>query len=190
MTPSDRMEIAALREEQARLRRTLDLLDRRLAAFDLRTAAPPPAPKPAPAPAAAAAVGEADSFPYSAPLALAPSPIPPVAKPAPPPLPPIPPSAEVPAESFELKLGTYWLARIGIVILLTGFVFLGNYAYHHIVPHLGAWGKLSLLALAGAALGGAGAWSAPRSATVRPESRDRASCSSAGWAAHRSVRYR
>ena len=74
------------------------------------------------------------------------------------PWPPIPPRAEVPADSIELKLGTYWLARIGIVILLTGFVFLGNYAYHHIVPHLGAWGKLSLLALAGAALGGAGAW--------------------------------
>ena len=112
-----------------------------------------------------AAAAGADSSPFSAPLVLVhapaepePAPVPPVAKPAPPPLPPIPPRAVAPAESIELKLGTYWLARIGIVILLTGFVFLGNYAYHHIVPHLGAWGKLSLLALAGAALGGAGAW--------------------------------
>ena len=158
MNPSDRMELDALREEQTRLRRTLDLLDRRLAAFDVRVATPSPVPKAEPAPAAAAAVGEAASFPYSAPLVLPPAPLQEAPKPVPPPLPPIPPRAEVPADSIELKLGTYWLARIGIVILLTGFVFLGNYAYHHIVPHLGAWGKLALLGLAGAALGGAGAW--------------------------------
>jgi len=59
---------------------------------------------------------------------------------------------------LELRLGTYWMSRIGIVILLTGFVFLGNYAYHQIVPMLGPWGKLGLLALAGAALTAAGIW--------------------------------
>ncbi|MGB8168018.1 MAG: DUF2339 domain-containing protein [Chthoniobacteraceae bacterium] len=68
---------------------------------------------------------------------------------------PVPP-AEAP--SLELRVGTYWMARIGIVILLTGFVFLGNYAYQLIVPMLGHWGKLSLLALAGVALGGVGVW--------------------------------
>jgi hypothetical protein len=48
------------------------------------------------------------------------------------------------------------MARIGIVILLTGLVFLGNYAYHLIVPHLGHFGKVSLLLLAGLSLGTAG----------------------------------
>ncbi len=155
MTPSDRMEIEVLREEQSRLRRALDLLDRRLAAFDLRTATPPRA-EPPPVPKSAPV---ADRVPDSAPPA-APAPVfsAPAKEPAPTLPPPIPPRAEAPAESIEMKLGTYWLARIGIVILLTGFVFLGNYAYHHIVSHLGAWGKLALLGLAGAALGGAGAW--------------------------------
>ena len=160
MNPSDRMEIDALREEQARLRRTLDLLDRRLIAFDLRVstpprAEPPPVPQSAPAPVALVADRVPDRAP---PPASAPVFSTPAKEPAELPAPPPVPRAPAPAESIELKLGTYWLARIGIVILLTGFVFLGNYAYHHIVPHLGAWGKISLLALAGAALGGAGAW--------------------------------
>ena len=155
MTPADRLELDAILREQLRLRNLAAALDQRIAALDRSLAAPapaepPPIPKaePAPAPVAVAAGGEADSFPYSA-----------TPTPAPQPAPPAPaPRAETPAESIELKLGTYWLARIGIVILLTGFVFLGNYAYHHIVPHLGAWGKLALLGLAGAALSGAGAW--------------------------------
>ena len=161
MTSAARFEFDSIVHDQssvhrlvAQLDRRIDVLGRSLAA--LPVAEPPPIPKVEPAPvippAAGAAVGEAASFPYSAPPP-APAPKP---TPAPPPL--IPPRAVGPAESIEMKLGTYWLARIGIVILLTGFVFLGNYAYHHIVPHLGAWGKLALLGLAGAALGGAGAW--------------------------------
>jgi uncharacterized membrane protein len=59
---------------------------------------------------------------------------------------------------MELRFGTYWLPRIGIVILLTGLVFLGNYAYQRFVPLLGAGGKLALLGLAGAALAGLGRW--------------------------------
>ena len=35
--------------------------------------------------------------------------------------------------SFEMRLGTFWLVRIGIVMLLTGLAFFANYAYHHIV---------------------------------------------------------
>jgi hypothetical protein len=50
------------------------------------------------------------------------------------------------------------MARIGIVILLTGLVFLGNYAYHRIIPLLGPWGKVTLLMVAGLGLGGAGVW--------------------------------
>lgn len=58
------------------------------------------------------------------------------------------------SSSWEFKLGTVWLVRIGIVILLTGLVFLGNYAYHYIVPRLGPWLKLALLSF----LGGGLAW--------------------------------
>ena len=72
----------------------------------------------------------------------------------PPPEPP--PVAE--RSSFEMRLGTYWLVRAGIVMLLTGLAFFANYAYHHVVPRLGAAGKISLLYLAGGLLLGAGAW--------------------------------
>src|SRR5258706_2690961 len=32
-----------------------------------------------------------------------------------------------PKGSFEMRVGTFWLVRIGIVMLLTGLRFLGNY---------------------------------------------------------------
>lgn len=60
--------------------------------------------------------------------------------------------------SFEMRLGTYWLVRVGIVMLLTGLVFFGNYAYHNFIGKLGPGGKISLLYLASAALLGLGAW--------------------------------
>ena len=60
--------------------------------------------------------------------------------------------------SFEMRLGTFWLVRIGIVMLLTGLAFFGNYAYHHIIGRLGAGGKIALLYLASGLLLGAGAW--------------------------------
>ena len=60
--------------------------------------------------------------------------------------------------SFEMRLGTFWLVRIGIVMLLTGLAFFGNYAYHHIIGKLGPVGKTSLLYLASGLLLGAGAW--------------------------------
>jgi uncharacterized membrane protein len=60
--------------------------------------------------------------------------------------------------SFEMRLGTFWLVRIGVVMLLTGFAFFANYAYHHVVPKLGPGGKISLLYLASGLLLGAGAW--------------------------------
>jgi len=37
----------------------------------------------------------------------------------------------LPESSFELDFGKVWFVRIGIVILLTGLVFLGNYAYQN-----------------------------------------------------------
>jgi uncharacterized membrane protein len=67
-----------------------------------------------------------------------------------------PPAAE--KASFEMRLGTYWLVRAGIIMLLTGLAFFGNYAYHNIVGKLGPGGKISLLYLASGLLLGAGAW--------------------------------
>jgi uncharacterized membrane protein len=80
--------------------------------------------------------------------------------PAPVPVPPPIPAAAAPARepSFEMRLGTYWLVRIGIVMLLTGLVFFGNLAYQNYISQLGPAGKLVLLYLASFALLGAGAW--------------------------------
>lgn len=69
------------------------------------------------------------------------------------PVPPLPEKA-----SFEMRLGTFWLVRIGIVMLLTGLAFFANFAYHHVIPKLGPGGKISLLYLASGLLLGAGAW--------------------------------
>ena len=60
--------------------------------------------------------------------------------------------------SFEMRLGTYWLVRIGIVMVLTALVFFGNLAYHNFISKLGPGGKVSLLYLASAALLVAGGW--------------------------------
>jgi len=73
-------------------------------------------------------------------------------------VPPPEPPPVMEKASFEMRLGTYWLVRAGIVMLLTGLAFFANYAYHHVVPRLGAAGKISLLYLAGGILLGAGAW--------------------------------
>lgn len=71
---------------------------------------------------------------------------------APPPI--IPPLKDEPQPSFEMRLGTYWLVRIGAVLILTGLVFFGNLAYQK----LGAGGKVALLYLASGLMLGAGAW--------------------------------
>jgi uncharacterized membrane protein len=60
--------------------------------------------------------------------------------------------------SFEMRLGTFWLVRIGIVMVLTGLVFFGNLAYQNYISHLGPAGKVTLLYLASGALLGAGWW--------------------------------
>jgi hypothetical protein len=91
----------------------------------------------------------------------------PLAEPLPPPLPALPPATEqirmsrsssLPERHFELRVGTYWFVRIGIVLLVTGLVFLGNYLYENVIAHLGAIGKVSFLYLVGGLLTGAGLW--------------------------------
>ncbi|MFO1491139.1 MAG: DUF2339 domain-containing protein [Kiritimatiellia bacterium] len=72
-----------------------------------------------------------------------------------------------PAEAFEWRLGAYWLGRIGIVVLLTGLVFLGNFVWTKYIQNFGPWGKLSVYALCGAALGMLGLRLEARSESLR-----------------------
>lgn len=175
MNSALRLQFEVIQEDQARLHRFVANLDRRIeiVARQIKEQAPvpldhsPPAATPPPLPP------PRDTFvPHAA--------TPPVTDPAPEtsvntPLlekkpvpkaeilphkeepairPPAAPAA--PSESWEMAFGTVWLARIGIVILLTGLVFLGNYAWQHVVSELGAGGKLTLLYLASGLLGGLG----------------------------------
>ncbi len=50
-----------------------------------------------------------------------------------------------PEGSFELDFGKVWFVRIGIVILLTGLVFLGNYAYQNWVREMSNGVRLAAL---------------------------------------------
>ena len=68
------------------------------------------------------------------------------------------PAPSNPPRSFEMQLGTYWLVRVGIVMVLTGLVFFGNLAYHNYISRLGPAGKLALLYVASGLLLGAGWW--------------------------------
>jgi len=111
--------------------------------------APPPAIAPPPPMREVAALTEPELVPPPEDFSRPPL-IPPAAA-----LAPAPAAEKV---SFEMRLGTYWLVRIGIVMLLTGLAFFGNYAYHNIVGKLGPGGKISLLYLASGLLLGAGAW--------------------------------
>jgi uncharacterized membrane protein len=67
------------------------------------------------------------------------------------------PSKPQKRESLEMRLGTYWFVRIGIVMVLTALVFLGNYAYQHYIGLLGPIGKVILMYLTSAGLLAAGA---------------------------------
>jgi hypothetical protein len=49
---------------------------------------------------------------------------------------PMPAREPKPDGSFELDFGKVWFVRIGIVILLTGLVFLGNYAYQNWIKEM------------------------------------------------------
>lgn len=62
------------------------------------------------------------------------------------------------SSSFEMKLGTYWFVRLGVVMLLTGLAFFGYYAYQHYILHLGPWGKLAFMYLLGGGMLAGGAW--------------------------------
>lgn len=60
------------------------------------------------------------------------------------------------ARSFELWLGTHWFVRIGAISILTGLVFLANYAYQNWIFAKSAGVKVTLLYLFSFTLGGTG----------------------------------
>ncbi|MBX3741615.1 MAG: DUF2339 domain-containing protein [Akkermansiaceae bacterium] len=66
-----------------------------------------------------------------APPPLPPSPLPPapVEAPSPEPMPAASPKSPATDGGFEMQLGRVWLVRFGVVLLLTGLVLLGNFAY-------------------------------------------------------------
>jgi uncharacterized membrane protein len=78
---------------------------------------------------------------------------PPVTVP-PPVIPRPPPIPAAPKESFEVRLGTYWLPRIGIAVLLTGMVFFAAY----VTPRLSVPQKVAMGYLTCIVLGGLGLW--------------------------------
>ena len=61
-------------------------------------------------------------------------------------LPPLtgPPPPAAPEPSFEMRIGKFWLVRVGIVMLLTTLVLLANLAYQKWIPKLGPAGKVAL----------------------------------------------
>ena len=170
----------ALRDEQCRLQAHVQHLNARIGELAaLRpasvAASPPPLPRPVPPsvppalpPAAVAALA---SVPPLLPLKLAPVPTPsgppglPVPHEAPPG--PVPVAPEKSTDSLEMRVGSYWLVRIGVAILLTGLVFLATYLYQTITPRLGPGGKIALLYLASGTLIAMGAWLTRRSTEPR-----------------------
>ena len=64
---------------------------------------------------------------------------------------------KVDASSIEMKLGTYWFVRIGVILVLTG---LGVLAYYNssFFINLSPGAKVSLFYLLSAAMGGVGFW--------------------------------
>jgi uncharacterized membrane protein len=138
MSDEQLKELQRLREEIRQLQQRLDEVNRRLEKISLGTAAPPAqqiVPPPLPPPQI---LGQPPRLPSPPPHAGG--------APA--------PQQSVPEESFEVRLGTYWLPRIGIAALLTGMVFFAAY----ITPRLTVPQKVAVGYLACAVLGGLGLW--------------------------------
>ena len=177
MNERQQSELRALREEQLALVHRLAALEERLARFEHDTESsatvdelPPPVPtmpghapefpaRPSLASAAAMANSTADAANPQAPAtASTPTEPPPTPPTLPPPIPGNPPPPPPPRESLEVRIGSTWLVRIGVVVVLTALAFFGDYLYHNIVPHLGRGAKVALLYVGAGALTGAGAW--------------------------------
>ncbi|MDB6059281.1 MAG: Membrane protein-like protein [Verrucomicrobiales bacterium] len=169
MNDQDRNELEQLKRRQELLQRQVTLLKDHIDRFDHRLTTEPvivPEPPPIPPIIEPIRVERPALVLRQRPFEPAAQPTPVIQEPArasaeefraqPPIVPPAPVIAQ--KTSLELRLGTFWLVRIGIVVLLTGLAFLGYYAYDNIIGRLGAGGKLSLIYFAGGLLIGAGAW--------------------------------
>ena len=136
MDPEQIDDWRAIRAEQTLLRARLEQLEQRLVRFERGEGASP------------------------VPATVAPGSLLPTSPAAPPPLPPPLPvvTPGVRRESMEERIGTDWLVRAGVVLVLTALAFLGDYLYKNIVPRLGPVSKVGLLYLGAGALAGLGAW--------------------------------
>lgn len=163
MNEQTRSELEELKRRHSRLEEELALLARQLGRLESELKEPERAPLIPPTPEPPRIVPQqphvralelaAILAPPEPPIAMPPQ-IPPIA--SAPPVAPAGPSPE--RRSFEMRLGTYWLVRIGMVMLLTGLVFFGNYAYQNFIGKIGPAGRVGLLYAASALLLGAGAW--------------------------------
>ena len=159
MNEAQRRELQQIRNEQTTLADRLARLETRLRAIesdaDAETVAPaqapvarplPPPDVPPPLPPAAFAVPQVEAPPETPLPRLEPAPA--EKRPEP----------TAPKESLEVRIGTTWLVRVGVVMVLTALAFIGSYLYKNVVPHLGPAVKVGLLYLGAGALAGAGAW--------------------------------
>ncbi|HOX59318.1 MAG TPA: DUF2339 domain-containing protein [Candidatus Paceibacterota bacterium] len=182
MNEPERLELERLKERQARLAHELAQLSAHLSSLEerLNVARPDAAALAAPRPERPPNAQQ----PAAKPVATPSTAVPPIIRPEPvvprisvriPPaltkVSTVPPAATPPNRppvvttattgekgSFEMRLGTYWLVRVGIVMVLTALVFFGNLAYQNFISQLGPGGKVALLYLASAALLLAGGW--------------------------------
>ena len=77
-----------------------------------------------------------------------------------------PPVAPAKGE-MELQIGRIWLVRIGVVLLVTGLVLLGNYAYQNWIKELPAAVRLVALYVSALGLSATGWWLAKRDRTEK-----------------------
>ena len=148
MSDEQLKELQRLREEIRQLQQRLDEINRRLEKISAQAASPlaqqiepPPLPVPVAETAPTTTAAE-EPPPFEAPPVIR------AAETA------VAATPDVPQESFEVRLGTYWLPRIGIAALLTGMVFFAAY----ITPRLTVPQKVAVGYLACAVLGGLGLW--------------------------------
>jgi uncharacterized membrane protein len=155
MDPNDRKELDELQIAQKALREQLEKVEQQVKALCQKMESPAPkAPQIAPPPLPAVA----PHFSHSSQNSHASQPESGTeltrltrltSRPEPPPEP-----AKSPEGSLEIQIGRVWLVRVGVAMLLTGLVFLGNF----FIARIGPAGKLLMLFSTGGALAGLGAW--------------------------------
>ena len=147
-------QLARLREDASELREATERLEAQIASLrraleeapPREPAVPPPLPEvlPAPVPPPVADEPASPPQPPPAPPSVATAPRPPIAaRPVAPQ--PVLDEAPVRREALELEFGRVWFVRLGIGLLLTGFVFLSTYAYQNYIVNWGAGYRLAAL---------------------------------------------